>query len=233
VWTKTGILILSVSALAVVMLFLRSRTSGRQESHAATSRLALPKPDPARLEIRGFEFYVRLEPARSDKDLQTLAAAVGDRGTIYRRSPWAVVLWDDFFAPDALLREISGSLTTQVIWLSFQKQVDAFELQHWEKGQLKRRLTFGCYEKERTWEKVEGQPEAWEAAALFDPTDLQREIGFLKEYPPEGKTVAAAEAELSAIWSEHRLSVDSQLPNITGRDAAEAVAVAYSLPGWE
>ncbi len=230
--TKTGILILVVAAVAAGLLYLRSRTSF-PESHPPASRLALPKPDPARLEIRGFEFYVRLDPLRSDKSLQTLVTAVGDRGTIYPRSHWAVVLWDDFFAPDALLREISGSLATQVIWLSFQKQVDAFEFQHWANGQLQRRLTFGCYEKERTWEKVEGQPEAWEAAALFDPRDLQREIEFLKDFPPEGKTVAAAEAELRAIWSEHRLSVDSQLPNITGRDAAEAVAVAYSLPGWE
>ena len=231
--TKTGILILVIAAVAAVLLYLRTRTTGLPESHAPISRLAFPKPDPARLEIRGFEFYVRLDPARSGESLQALATAVGNRGTIYPRSQWAMVLWDDFFAPDALLREISDSLATQVIWLSFQKQVDAFELQHWAKGQLQRRLMFGCYEKERTWEKVEGQPEAWEAAALFDPRDLQREIEFLKDYPPQGKTLVAAEAELRAIWSEHRLSVDSQLPNITGRDAAEAVAVAYSLPGWE
>jgi hypothetical protein len=198
--TKSSILISVVVVVVVLVRHLRSRPSGQRQRQQPSRRPALPKPDSARLEIRGFELYVRLDEGNLATSLQTLASMVGDHGTLYPRAEWAVVPWDDFRAPDALLREISTTLGTEVLWLSFQKQVDAFEFQHWAKGRLLRRLTFGCYEQERTWEKVEGQAEAWEAAALLDPKDL---------------------------------TAGSEVPSIDGRDTAEAVAVAYALPGWE
>ena len=51
-------------------------------------------------------------------------------------------------------------------------------------------------------------PEPWEAEALFDETASREK-------------------------RERRLEVDSTEPSIFGRDAAEAVAIAYALPGWD
>ena len=84
-----------------------------------------------------------------------------------------------------------------------------------------------------TWERVEGRPEPWEARALFAPDELERQVRFLKENPPRGKRVAQAEAELRAIWRDRRLTVGSRTPSIIGRDAAQAAAIAYGLPGWD
>ena len=97
------------------------------------------------------------------------------------------------------LKAHEEALTAAGRFVSFQKQVDAFEFQLWTEGASKRRLTFGCYEHERTWEHVEGSPEPWEAAA----------------------------------WHGQPPVVGSDEPSIDGRDTAEAVAVAYGLPGWE
>lgn len=229
---KIAALIIGAVVIAIVMLVLRQKRFESQINAAMSDAWTPPKPDPTILEIRGFEFYVRLNPTNSDNTLKSLLEAVGDRGTIYARPQWAVVLWGELNPPESLLQEISANLDTQLIWLAFQKQVDAFEFLHWDKGQLRRRLTYGCYEQERTWEKVEGEAEAWEASALFNPRDLERELRSLKEYPPEGKSVADAEAELRAIWKDRRLAVNSAIPAIIGRDGAEKVAVAYSLPGW-
>ena len=57
------------------------------------------------------------------------------------------------------------------MWLSYQSISDAFEYYHWRAGILLRALVYGLYE-DRTWERIEGQPEAWEREFFFDPEDL-------------------------------------------------------------
>src|SRR5207249_10819767 len=85
-----------------------------------------------------------------------------------------VTLADDAFEPpkDALVG-LSSDLDTDVIWLSFQSVVDAFQFHHWRGGSLLRSLVFGCYgDEERTWNQVEGQCEPWEREAFFEPQKL-------------------------------------------------------------
>ncbi len=221
-----------VAGAAAAFLYLRARGAHDERQVTASEALALPTPDPD-LEIRGFELYVRLVPGRTEETLTAVERAVGSGRNVFQRREWAVVLWDELSAPEDTLRDLSRAAQTEIIWLSFQKQVDAFEFQHWKNGVLERRLTYGCYERERTWEKVEGEPEPWEARALFATESLEREVHQLRVHPPKGRSVARQEAALRAIWRERRLSVGSQTPMIFGRDAAKAVATAYRLPGWD
>src|SRR5712671_6779472 len=76
--------------------------------------------------------------------------------------------------PTHALIKLSSDLDTDVIWLSLQSVVDAFQFHHWRNGLPMRSLVFGCYgDEERTWNQVEGQPEPWEQQALFDPEQLE------------------------------------------------------------
>ena len=221
---------LVVVLLVVVLAVARRR---RPAPPAPPPPLRLPDADPDVFLIRGFDFYVRLDPARRSEMLDALRSAVAGEGTLYDRGTHGVVLWHDFDPPVALMAQLSGELQAEVIWLSFQRQVDAFEFARWEDGILRRHLVYGCYEQERTWEKVEGDPEPWEAAALFDPRELERRIATARETDPEFRMTAEHEEELREIWRERRLAADSFEPNIIARDTAEAVAIAYGLPGWE
>src|SRR5687768_15319757 len=77
------------------------------------------------------------------------------------------------YAPEQALMELSLRLKTDVMWLSYQSVVDWFEFYHWKQGTLLRALVYGRKE-ERIWERIEGQPEAWERQIFFDPNDLAR-----------------------------------------------------------
>ena len=80
---------------------------------------------------------------------------------------------DQFECPERELADLSARLGTDVLWLSFQSVVDAFQFYHWDAGRRARSLVYGCFEQERTWERVEGVAEPWERAALFDPGTLK------------------------------------------------------------
>jgi hypothetical protein len=71
--------------------------------------------------------------------------------------------------PATALVQLSVDFSTDVIWLSFQSVVDAFEFHHWRGGQALRSLVYGCYKEERMWERVEGEAEPWEREAFFSP----------------------------------------------------------------
>jgi hypothetical protein len=79
---------------------------------------------------------------------------------------------------------------------------------------------------------VDGTPEPWETEALFNPRVLERKVRVIKEFSESPAEAAREEERLRSIWRDRRLEVDSDQPGINGRDAAEAVATAYDLPGW-
>ena len=136
-----------------------------------------------------------------------------------------VVLGDDTFEPptDNLLK-LSSELNTDVIWLSFQSAVDAFEFHHWRAGATVRSLVFGCYREERTWERAEGEPEPWERVAFFDLKGLR----FALEYAKTDQE----KKELERIWREAELLPGRTEPNIDSKASAWKVAGHYHFPGW-
>src|SRR6266446_7866842 len=104
-------------------------------------------------------FYVKT-PAENE----TLDFIIRTRFPVARIDPGALFTGvvfppEQHQPPQQDLAEISSRLNTDVIWLSFQSVVDAFEFHHWRAGDLLRSLVFGCYKEERTWETVSGEPE--------------------------------------------------------------------------
>jgi hypothetical protein len=112
--------------------------------------------------------------------------------------------------PSARLAEISRALDTDVLWLSFQSTVDAFEYAHWKSSVLVRDLQYGCHKEERTWEEWSGTPERWEATARIHPGHFEsldaREVartvarfwrlaGWDVEYEADSKDEKEAEEE--------------------------------------
>jgi hypothetical protein len=229
-----GLFVVAALVLATVaIVMVRKGLRGQSTRAEAVRSHAIPLPNPDAFMIRGFDFYVPLDGPRRSEMLDAIRSGIGEKGTLYDQDTHAVVLWHDFNPPSDLLERLSRDLRAEIIWLSFQKIVDAFEYQHWEDGTRRRHLVFGCYEQERTWEKVEGEPEGWESEGLFDPRRLERRIDGQRRMGPEYELPADEQARLRQIWQERRLTVDSMEPNIEARDAAEAVAMAYGLPGWE
>ena len=230
---RIGLLVIGVLGLGVMRWRRRSRRSAASRGLArGPETFRIPLPDPNLFMVRGFDFYVRLEPSRHAEMLEAVRGAVGANGTVYDQATHAVVLWHEFQTPEPLLERLSRELAVQVIWLAFQKQVDAFGYERWEAGTRVRRLVFGCYE-ERIWEQVDGEPEAWEAAAIFDEARLDRRLSQSRRLGRDFEYTSQEEQELQTIWRERRLVVGSPEPNINGRDVAEAVAIAYNLPGWD
>jgi hypothetical protein len=178
--------------------------------------------------LRGHEIYARTETVPDA--LSRIRGAVGSAAVHDEPgNPYAVVLWDDFRAPEALLQELSRELATEALWLVWQKQADAFAFQRWVRGVALRRLAYGVWDQERLWEQVDGEAEPWEGDALFPPSRLERQIRVSRLFPdPAG----VPEEEVRRIWQERRLVVDSEHPRLVAMDAAIVVARHYRLPGW-
>jgi hypothetical protein len=180
------------------------------------------------IDLRGHEIYVRTETVPDAR--ARIRAAVGGAAVHEEPgNPYDVVLWDDFRAPEALLQELTRELSTEALWLVWQKQADSFAFQRWVGGEALRRLAYGVWDKERIWEQVDGEAEPWEGDALFPLSRLERQLRVSRLFPdPAG----ASEEEVRRIWQERRLVVDSEHPRLVAMDAALVVARHYRLPGW-
>lgn len=167
-------------------------------------------------------FYVRNCDASTITTMQNQFSLVNvDLGEDFL----GITLADSAFEPPMnKLAALSADLDTEVIWLSFQSVVDAFEFHHWQAGKLLRSLVFGCYEEERTWEHVVGEPEPWEREAFFDPNRLRYASKFVN--------TAREKHQLEQIWSEAKILRGETEPGIDALEAARTVAKYYGFPGW-
>jgi len=180
--------------------------------------------------LHGHEFYVATRERA--QDLERVAAIVGDNRVHSEvGNPYCVVLWakEDFVPPDDVLEALSRELSTETLWLAWQKQVDGFAFQRWVSGTPIRRLAYGV-ERERIWETVEGTPESWEADAFFSPARLTQQLRVRSLFPnPSGMS----DSELQRVWQEKRLIVGSEEPRLAAISAAWVVARHFRLPGWD
>jgi hypothetical protein len=160
-------------------------------------------------------FYVR-----GAQDNSAIEAAIRSKfpsaKIVANKEFWGVTLPEEVDkAPEHHLTELSLHLGTDVLWLSFQSTVDAFEFHHWRGGQHLRSLAYGCFVEERTWALAEGTPEPWERAVFFDPKGLER-----------------AKQELERIWREAEILAGRTEPLLIARRCAIKVAEHFHLPGW-
>jgi hypothetical protein len=130
------------------------------------------------------------------------------------------------------LVELSLRLETDVMWLSYQSVVDAFEYYHWQAGTLLRTLVYGCYTEERTWERIEGQPQAWERQFFFNSDDLV----FLlddDEEDEEDRLNSEEKQRLEQFWQAGELMIGENVPILGAQRCAFHIATYYRFPGWE
>jgi hypothetical protein len=124
--------------------------------------------------------------------------------------------------PSADFAKLSLDFDTDVIWLRFHNGTETFEFHHWRAGNLLRSLVFGCYEKERTWERVEGTAEPWEREAIFDSRNLQCALEDAKSNE--------AKQELERIWREAEILPGRTEPGLSSEYCMEKVQQYYHFP---
>lgn len=164
--------------------------------------------------------YVRAGDARTVAAVRaSYPAACSEPGTSFLAIDQPT---DRFRCPDDELQALSAQLKTEVIWLSFQSAVDAFQYHHWSDGKHLRSLVYGCFQNEREWERVEGTPQPWEASVFFG--DLDRALQF--RVSVEGRR------QIERIYRENLIEVGASEPSLDARESAHGVAEFFKLPGW-
>lgn len=165
-------------------------------------------------------FYVRIsDPSKSAALRAEYPSAFTEPGTDFYAIELPV---DRFECPDAALQSLSARLGTDVIWLGFQSVVDAFQYHHWRNGDHLRSLVYGCFEHEREWEQVEGQPQEWEAAVIF---------GYLTD-ALRFRTNEEERRKIQRIYANHIIELGADEPSLDGRETARGVAEFFRFPGW-
>ncbi|NMO13277.1 hypothetical protein HPC49_02795 [Pyxidicoccus fallax] len=118
--------------------------------------------------------------------------------TVRRVSGWMELalpgVVDGEAATVALSRQVSG----QVVWVLVQTTASTVSVMHCENGQVQRRIEFA----DGVWQRVEGQPQPWEAW-LFSDEELEA-----------AKDVSDAEndSELEAAFARKTLKAGDTLP---------------------
>jgi hypothetical protein len=138
---------------------------------------------------------------------------------IAAKSRFDVTLTED------LLMKISTQLDTDLMWISYHTIVDAFAYFHWRAGVLLRALVCGHTE-QAIWERIEGQPEAWEQATFFEPESLELLLDDEDETEEEKQ-------QLREFWQKGELVVGRMEPYASVQDVAFAIATYYRFPGWD
>lgn len=168
-------------------------------------------------------FYVR---ANLDAQVQNAIVAAFPAAVVEVSSKFVGVRRADteFEVPASLLTGLSRKLKTDVFWLSFQSTVDAFQFHHWSGGRPIRSLVYGCFEEERTWERVEGEAETWEREIFFAQKDLEFTLRLA-----DG---AAAKEELRRIWATCELEPGRTEPSLDACLCAQRIAAHYGFPHY-
>jgi len=131
---------------------------------------------------------------------------------------------DAFEAPETDLAALSTRLATDVIWLGFQSTVDAFQFHHWHSGRHVRALVYGCFQDERTWERVEGVPELWEREVFFS----QRELNHVLKHAGSD----SERKEVQRIWRDAEIVAGRMEPGLDSRDCCHKIAAHYQFPHY-
>ncbi len=129
-----------------------------------------------------------------------------------------------FEAPEQILANLSAQLRTDVMWMSLQSAVDAFQFHRWKDGKQMRSLVYGCFQEERTWERAEGQPEPWEREVFFNPKDLESELKWAND--------ESQRQELKRIWQNAEIIPGQMMPSVPSKGRAHKIARIYRFPHY-
>jgi hypothetical protein len=159
-------------------------------------------------------FYVR-----ATTDDAAIAAAIRAKfrhAKVQAGTPFWEVSHYGFEAPERELMELSSRLKTDVLWLSFQSAVDAFQFHHWRAGEHLRSLAYGVMA-QHTWERAEGTPEPWEREVFFDPSELKE---LLEDMDELGES-EDEKREVERIWRDSEIRPGQTEPGLIHRGAIQ------------
>lgn len=136
--------------------------------------------------------------------------------------------------PEQELMELSSRLKTDVWWLRYHSISGVFGYYHWRLGVLLRAIVRGHIE-DRTWERVEGQPEPWEQALFFNPETLadllEDEDNYLDD--DEEEDIDEYKRQLEAFYQKGELVIGRMEPYISAQSCTFDIATYYRFPGWD
>jgi hypothetical protein len=132
----------------------------------------------------------------------------------------AILSRDDIEPPEQKLKEVSGSLGADVIWVTFQTTAESFIFHHWRAGEQLRALWYGCAD-EGVWGRAEGEAEPWEAEEFWSEDALE---GALECAENE-----AEQQKLRRLWKDRAIRRGQTDPSVSSEDAVHAVMDHYGL----
>jgi hypothetical protein len=172
--------------------------------------------------------YVRLGAgADRTKDVSRLQTRIDAEAELVDDGKSAFALWvvsAPLFQPDdmgALSKDFGEALSVSV-----QSVADLVIYDHYVAGAHVRGLT---YAGEAGWIRVIGEPEAWEAKALFSAVRLA-ELSEELEEDLEGELLAREKAELERLWLAGKLVEGSTRPPADPGVMPRAIEKHFALP---
>jgi hypothetical protein len=132
----------------------------------------------------------------------------------------AILSRNDMEPPEQKLKELSASLRTDVIWVTFQTTAESFIFHHWREGEQLRVLWYGCAE-EGVWGRAEGQVEPWEADEFWSEEPLEAALECAETESEQGK--------LRRLWKDRVIRKGQTDPSVSSEDAVLAVMEHYGL----
>jgi hypothetical protein len=169
--------------------------------------------------------FVRV--ADRGKDLPRLKGRVDSGAQLHDDGKSGFCVWlvpAPTFEPDDL-----SALSTEfgeAIALAVQTIADLVIYDHYVAGKRVRGLT---YAGEAGWIRVQGEPEPWEAKALFSAAKLA-ELSEELEEDLDGDLLAREKAELEKLWLAGKLEVGKQRPPVDPAGFVRAIEKHYGLP---
>jgi hypothetical protein len=171
------------------------------------------------------DFFVR----KVTDDGITAVRAKFSSAEIKTNSEYIRVLNATLQEPDLI--ELSLCLETDVMWLSYHSITDGLEYYHWQAGKLVRALGYGLYQ-DRTWERIEGQAEAWERQFFFDPQGLASLLDDAEDNA-EDRLSDEEKRRLEQFWQAGELVIGENVPILGAQRCAFHIATYYRFPGWD
>lgn len=146
---------------------------------------------------------------------------------------------DEYMSGEESLVLAKSEIYGELIYLYGDFSYDLFAYEHVRDGEMLRKLVWCSgldpelaeIDDESTpgWLCVEGEPESWEAAILFSPADLERQIEREKDmyaYQERSDNFPAREARLRQAWETRTISPQTTFPFC---DGTVAIAVEEFL----
>lgn len=123
----------------------------------------------------------------------------------------------------AELASLSADLDADVIWLGYTSVSESFRYHHWRSGQMVRALAYRWIPPEEGWDLAEGEPEPWEGAAFFHPSDIDT-------WPRPADDAERETMRHVLLTGEIRAGLI--FPSVDARVTSRMVAEYFGFPGW-